>query len=487
MANGFPGGGQNGFGGHPLSSPFAQRGMGPPPAMSPQTAQSLIVDALGAPMLRNQGLQDPAFAQYGDRLRGQNPADVAATVVREIPLTTVNTSWDISLVRQALQSLVIGLFDQPAQLVESIVGDSRVQSAMESRTGALLGAPVKFRIPKRFRKDPMAQKCMSAWERMWPMIGSEPILAELLQWAVHLGFGVAQLHWDTTGKYWRPYLQVWNPRYMYYHWLYRVYVAIGLDGQFPIFGGDGHWVLHAPHSEYRGWIRGAMRAVAPWWLARNYALRDWARYSERNGMPWVKGKTPAAADPIQIQQFRQALSMLGQESVMQVPQGVDDMHSYDIELMESAVGEASTGFEKLITMCNGEITLALMSQNLTTEVKEGSFAAARVHADVRQQIIQADARALADTIYTQIARPFALFNFGNADYAPLIQWDVSPPEDAKMQSEVFKNFADALYVMRRGGIQVNDIEGLAKSFGLNMSLADIQMVGPLSGGMGPSA
>jgi hypothetical protein len=80
-----------------------------------------------------------------------------------------------------------------------------------------------------------------------------------------------------------------------------------------------------------------------------------------------------------------------------------------------------------------------------------------------------------------------LFNFGNADYAPLIQWDVSPPEDAKMQSEVFKNFADALYVMRRGGIQVNDIEGLAKSFGLNMSLADIQMVDPLSGGMGPSA
>ena len=450
--------------------------------MGPQQAQALIVDALGRPI---QIDNDPAWAHQGDPLAGKNARQVAGSISREIPITVVNTSWDIAGVRSAMQSLVVGLFDQPSQLVESIVGDSRVQAAMESRTGALLGAPVKFKLPKKYKNDKDAKRCLKAWERCWPQIAAEPILAELQQWALHEGFGVAQLMWDTTSHgVWWPYMQVWNPRYVYYHWLYRCYVAITLDGQVPIFGGDGHWILHAPHSEYRGWIRGAMRAIAPWWLARNYALRDWARYSERNGMPWVKGKTPAAGNPAEIANFRRDLAFLGQESIIQVPQGVDENYSYDVELLEAKVGDASTGFEKIIEMCNGEITLALMAQNLTTEVKEGSLAAARVHSDVRQQTIEADARALARTIYQQLARPFALFNFGNADFAPMISWDVVPEEDFVMKSTVLKNFADSLYVLRRGGKQVNGIAKLAKQFGLNLDLVDILDTTPLASGLG---
>lgn len=467
------------FSSSPMNDPLGTRSTSP---LSPTQAQGMITDALGRPMTQTV---DPAWAQRGDSLQGKNPRATAELIYREIPLTVVNTSWDIGAVRTALQSLVVGLFDQPSQLVESIVGDSRVQAAMESRTGAILGAPVKFKLPKKYRDDKDAKKCLRAWERAWPLIAAEPVLAELLQWSVQEGFGVAQLMWDTKSHgVWWPYIQVWNPRYVYYHWLYRCYVAITLDGQVPIFGGDGHWLLHAPHSEYRGWIRGAMRAIAPWWLARNYALRDWARYSERNGMPWVKGKSPAAGDPIQIQQFRTDLSMLGQESIIQVPQGVDDQYSYDVELLEASVGDASTGFEKIIQMCNGEITLALMGQNLTTEVKEGSLAAARVHADVRQQMIEADARALAKSIYMQIARPFAQFNFGNADFAPLIEWDVVPEDDFLMKSQVFKNVLDGLMVARKAGKQFNDLTALTKQFGLNLSMVDIENVEPLASGLG---
>jgi phage gp29-like protein len=155
-----------------------------------------------------------------------------------------------------------------------------------------------------------------------------------------------------------------------------------------------------------------------------------------------------------------------------------------VELLEASVGDASVGFEKIIQMCNGEITLALMAQNLTTEVKEGSLAAARVHSDVRQQTIEADARALAKTIYMQIARPFAQFNFGNADLAPMISWDVVPEEDFVLKSQVLKNVADALYVLRRGGKQVNGLAKLVKQFGLNLDLVDIQNEDPLSGGLG---
>jgi hypothetical protein len=77
-----------------------------------------------------------------------------------------------------------------------------------------------------------------------------------------------------------------------------------------------------------------------------------------------------------------------------------------------------------------------------------------------------------------------LFNFGNADFAPMISWDVVPEEDFVMKSTVLKNFADSLYVLRRGGKQVNGIAKLAKQFGLNLDLVDILDTTPLASGLG---
>ena len=164
------------FSSSPMNSPLGTRSTAP---MTPSQAQSIITDQLGRPMQLT--IEDPAWAHQGDPLKDKQPRATAELIYREIPLTVVNTSWDITGVRQALQSLVVGLFDQPSQLVESIVGDSRVQAAMESRTGAILGAPVKFKLPKKYKDDKDAKKCLRAWERAWPQICAEPVLAELLQ------------------------------------------------------------------------------------------------------------------------------------------------------------------------------------------------------------------------------------------------------------------------------------------------------------------
>ena len=437
--------------------------------MSQGTPEQQIARALGA--AKAAPVNDPAFASKHDRLADADRSAAARIVSRDIPLTTVNTTWSIGMVREAMQSLVIGLFDTPAQLVESIVGDSRVQAAMLQRNGALLSEPIRFSLPKKYKDDPTAQKCLRSWEKIWPLVAGEAVLSELLQWSTHLGFGMAQINWDTTTSgIWRPYLQVWNPRYSYYHWLYRCYVAIGLDGQQPVFGGNGQWLLHTPHGEYRGWIRGAMRAIAPWWLARNYALRDWARYSERNGMPWIKGKTPAAGDLSYINQFLQSLSLLGQETAIVMPQGVDAQYSYDVELLESAVGDASAGYESFINRCSDEITLAIMGQNLTTQVTGGSMAASKTHKQGDNQQVQADGRALALTLTTQVCRPFALFNFGDARFAPVATWDTAPPDDQEAKGRSFAAFTKGLSDLKAAGYELENAEAVAKELGLKVRL-----------------
>lgn len=413
--------------------------------------------------------KDPAFQPPSDPLRDQDALRSRVQLIhREIPNVTVQSGWSVGDVRSALVALTSGLFDTPAQLHDAIAGDSRVQSALRSRSGGLLGRQVKFSVPRKFKDDRTARRCLRAWENHWPLMAAEPALVDLVETSGSLGFAPAQLLWDTSRPIWKPYIQSFNARYTYYHWEYRTYVAITKDGQTPITPGDGRWVLSAPYGTYRGWMRGALRALAQWWLARNYALRDWARYCERHGFPILMFDTPFGADPTDIATAQTQLQNIGQESILQVPGSVDlqKYGKYDLRYLEPK-DENWQAFKALIDQCNDEITLALLGQNLTTQVKEGSFAAARVHADVRQAILEAEATSLAKTVHTQIARPFAALNFGNADFAPIIEWDVRPQEDQQQKAHTFQAFAQALQNLRTAGFQLTNPEAFAENFGLS--------------------
>lgn len=410
---------------------------------------------------------DPAFQPPTDPLKDRALGAVASVVHRDIPIVTVATGWEPATVRIAFGQLVTGVFDLAAQLTDSVTGDSRVQAALASRVGGLLGRPVEFQIPRKFKDDPRAQECRDAFEDAWPTMAAESFLAELQTWAVMMGFGVGQLLWDTSGEYAIPHPRIWHPRFMYYHWTFRRYIAVTQDSQVAIEPGNGTWVLHAPHGDYRGWMRGALRAIGPWWLGRNYALRDLMRWSERHGFPIVLAMTPAAGDPKMIEQFRAAVMNLGQESAVSLPQGNDKQFSYGLDLLEAKV-LSWEGFLGLIGACDREITLALLAQNLTTEVKEGSYAAARVHADVRQALLEADARALTSTIYNQLARPFAQFNFGDPDLAPRAVWNVKPYEDDQTAAQTMLTITQAIVNLANGGHAVDDPAWLARQFGIDL-------------------
>lgn len=440
----------------------------------PSNGQTQVLRGAGSNTLYDQfgkwlpPTNDPAFQPPGNPLRDVGAAKARAVVInREIPNVVVETGWSPGTIRAALMDLVVGLFDRPSQLHESIMSDSRVQSAMKSRSGGLLGRAIRFKIPRRFKDDDRAIKCHAAWERHWPSMHAEPALLQLLETAHSLGFSYSQILWDTSRRIWKPYLLPFNARYCYYHWTLRTHVAVTLDGQLPITGGDAHWVLHAPYGSYRGWMFGALRSIAQWYLARNYALRDWARYCERHGFPIPLADTPFGADPQDILAYQLQLANLGQESVMQLPGSVDvnKYGKYDLRYLEPQ-DDNWQAFKALIEQCNDEITLSLLAQNLTTQVKEGSFAAARVHADVRQALLEADARALAKTLYVQVARPFAALNFGDANLAPEITWDVRPPEDLKTKAETFESLAVGMAQMRMAGVKLVDPSKFAKRFGI---------------------
>lgn len=435
----------------------------------PATQHRAVQDQIGGDI---QPSPDLAFnPEPADPLKNLDAARANAGILyREIPLITIQNSWSVGATRAALGSLVAGVFEQPGYLIDAILGDDRIQATLGSRVGGLLGAPVRFT-----RADGDTDgRCYDAWVKYWPMIGAEAPWSTLLSYAHMAGFQAAQLAWSTDDL-WIPHILPMHMSFSYFHWPLRHYVFVSLDGQVAIQPGDGKWVLHAPHGEYRGWMRGAVRAIAQPWLMRHFALRDWARFNERHGLPILKGKVPAAADPQARALFEAQMKRLGTDTAMILPQGVSEQFNYDLELLEAQAGEWES-FKAEIDQCDMQIVLTLLYQNLTTEVQEGSFAAARVHAAVRQAALKADSRALAMTIYHQIARPFAAFNFGDPDLAPWTNWDTTPAEDYSANADVLVKWANAFELLRRAGLEITDTEGVkefAKHFGLMMPDFDI--------------
>ena len=157
---------------------------------------------------------------------------------------------------------------------------------------------------------------------------------------------------------------------------------------------------------------------------------------------------------------------------------MDPQYSYDVELLEANVMGASDGFEKLINRCSDEIILSLMGNNLTTEVKEGSLAAAKQHQGASSLMAQSEGRALALTLTNQVIRPFALFNFGNADMAPIAEWNTDPPEDEELKSKCFAAFSKGMSDLKSAGYGIENVEQVAKDLGLRIKLKEIQVPMP---------
>jgi Protein of unknown function (DUF935) len=402
--------------------------------------------------------QDPGFQPPFDLLDDGSKFRVEK-VYRDVPLVTVQTSWTVPQIRYALAQHMQGIFDSSAQLVDAMLGDDRVQATMGSRLAGLFGREIRIRAPRGLEDSRAYKECEDGWYASAEELLTGWALQETAAYTTFMGFGHGQLVWDASSFPWRPIPRPWHPRYEWFDWLSRQYVAISQDGNLPILCGDGKWYGHLPYGTYRSWIRGTVRPVAEPWIIRHFAIRDWARFSEVHGLPTRVGYTPAAADPGERSQFERQLSRLGSDTTLLIPRGVDKDMGYGYELVEAG-DTAWESFPGLRDHCDLAIVLSIKFQNLTTEItSNGSLAAAKEHGkgDVAQ--VSADNRAWRNTIWRDFARPFAFVNYGDARLAPITDFDVPDPprEDFAANADAFAKLSAALAQLAAAGFRFEDV------------------------------
>lgn len=131
----------------------------------------------------------------------------------------------------------------------------------------------------------------------------------------------------------------------------------------------------------------------------------WLMLAEKLGIPHLIGKTSAAEGSETYDAFIEALDGLIQD-------GSAVINSLDsVESVNPNISYGTDAFEKLIDKCNAEISKAILSQTLTTEIgKTGSYAASETHFDIKKEIAYSD-KALIETALNKLLSLITEFNF----------------------------------------------------------------------------
>ncbi|WP_198086616.1 DUF935 domain-containing protein [Variovorax sp. E3] len=144
--------------------------------------------------------------------------------------------------------------------------------------------------------------------------------------------------------------------------------------------------------------------------------RYFVKFCERNGIPLPVARYPQGSTEADIDKLEAALQEMIESAYLIAQEGTS------LELIESKAGGGSLPQERLIVLCNREMSKALTSQAMIGEALEvGSRAAAETAKDRQDQVHDSDRDSGASSM-SQIFKWITLFNFGEGVSPPKLEF-----------------------------------------------------------------
>ena len=181
---------------------------------------------------------------------------------------------------------------------------------------------------------------------------------------------------------------------------------------------------------------GVLRVVAWMYLFKNYDLKDWVSFCEVYGMPLRLGTYDATASEKDKAALMDAIVRMGTDAAGIVPSGTD------IKFIESNKQSSVDIYERLARFCDEQMSKAIVGQTLTSD-SGGSYAQSKTHNDVRQDLTEADCKAVMETVRRDLIRPLVEFNFGVQAHVPYFILNATETDDLKETAEIVNTLAAA--------------------------------------------
>jgi len=182
---------------------------------------------------------------------------------------------------------------------------------------------------------------------------------------------------------------------------------------------------------------GELFPVLWYYLFKTYSIQDWVRFLEVYGHPIRLGKYKAGAKPDEIEELKKAVLELATDT------GAVISDATNIDFVSVSQKDSSTGggsYDRFLSWVNAEISKMLLGQTLSHEASSkegrGTQALGTVHEEVRQDILEADAGDLDETMNSSLVVWITELNLGAQARYPTYATQVKPEGDKLTQAKV---------------------------------------------------
>ena len=335
------------------------------------------------------------------------------------PLASLTPAQVADILRRAAMGDAHDFLIAAADIEEK---DLHYRAVLQTRKLAVAGLPWDVQPADDSRA---ARKAADLARQVLEAIDLPELMVQLLD-ALSKGYAVAEILWQTDGPTWVPAAIL--PREA--HWFrfdretgreLRLFDGTPEGAELPPY----KFLCHTPKVMAGIPLMGGLARSALWaWVFKSYALRDWAAFAELYGQPIRVGKYEAGATREDIAVLKRAVFELGSDAGAVIPAGMA------LEIVESAAKSASADlYQRLIEYLDRQVSKAVLGQTLTTDQgSHGSLAQAKVHDEVRADLMRSDARALAATLTRDLIAPLVHLNLPAAPL-PRLTLMVEEPED----------------------------------------------------------
>ncbi|WP_411832315.1 DUF935 domain-containing protein [Pseudoxanthomonas mexicana] len=247
--------------------------------------------------------------------------------------------------------------------------------------------------------------------------------------ALGKGYSVVEIIWDRSGTPWKAArLEHRDPRF------FRFDQATGrqlrlLDDADPVNGialAPYKFIVHLPKIRSGLPVRGGLaRLAAVGYMCKAWTWKDWMAFADIFGLPMRVGTYGNGAKEEDIARLMSAVANLGSDAAAVIHEST----RISFEAAPNTAGAADF-FEKLATWWDKQISKGVLGQTMTAD-DGSSHSQAKVHNEVRLDLLKADAQALENTLNRDLVRAFVDLNFGPGRY-PILKVPVPEPEDTRL-------------------------------------------------------
>lgn len=198
------------------------------------------------------------------------------------------------------------------------------------------------------------------------------------------------------------------------------------------------------------------------WLhcLQNWPLKDLFSFIERFGMPFVVARVDQNTWENEREVLQRIIRSFGPDG------GGVFTNSTEIQLLNAANTGGDNVYFRALEFCHNAIYTLLVGQ-LASSGDSAGMSNGDAQSAVRQDILEADARAIESTIRAQIAAPWTRFQFGDGVPVPKIHFKVEPPEDEKATADKLLVRAQTIQTLTSSGF-IPELEEVSKIFSLPM-------------------